>query len=219
MFECNCNDNRRDKLALRTTSIKNVKFKIIKTRTSCQYVWYFYYSVYLNWTAQNPQPGPRVGHNCSRESVKISFDSDDGNWFDECTKGYLNNWNFEKMQIFIFRKRFLAIFRKNLKLFLSFPFPVNFSEMFFWLGINLKTPTNKKSHPKWAIALLGWNCWGENSDRMTSFSDDVFRFWEKDTRSNFFLWNKLGDNAQLQSSLMTFFRCWSEPHCLKTQIN
>ena len=26
MFECNCNDNRRDKLALRTTCIKNVKF-------------------------------------------------------------------------------------------------------------------------------------------------------------------------------------------------
>ena len=30
MFECNCNGNRRDKVALRTTCIKNVKSKIIK---------------------------------------------------------------------------------------------------------------------------------------------------------------------------------------------
>jgi len=32
-----CNGNRRDKVALRTTCIKNVKFKIIKIRTGCQY--------------------------------------------------------------------------------------------------------------------------------------------------------------------------------------
>jgi len=57
VFECNCDDNRRDKLALRTTSIKNVTFKIIKTRTSFPYLGYFYYSVNLNWTAQNPQLG------------------------------------------------------------------------------------------------------------------------------------------------------------------
>jgi len=53
----NCNDNRRDKVALRTTCIKNVKFKIIKTRTRCQYVGYFYYSENPNWAAQNPQLG------------------------------------------------------------------------------------------------------------------------------------------------------------------
>jgi len=31
----NCNGNRRDKVALKTTCIKNVKFKIIKIRTGC----------------------------------------------------------------------------------------------------------------------------------------------------------------------------------------
>jgi len=30
-------------MALRTTCIKNVKLKIIKLRTACQYVDYFYY--------------------------------------------------------------------------------------------------------------------------------------------------------------------------------
>jgi len=34
----NCNGNRRNKVSLRTTCIKNVKFKIIKVRTGCQYV-------------------------------------------------------------------------------------------------------------------------------------------------------------------------------------
>jgi len=43
----------RDKVVLRTTCIKNVKFKIIKVRTGCQYVVYLYYSENLNWTAQN----------------------------------------------------------------------------------------------------------------------------------------------------------------------
>jgi len=37
----NCNDNRRNKVALRTTCIKNVKFKIIKIRTGCEYLGYF----------------------------------------------------------------------------------------------------------------------------------------------------------------------------------
>jgi len=32
----NCNGNRCDKVALRTTCSKNVKFKIIKTRLSCR---------------------------------------------------------------------------------------------------------------------------------------------------------------------------------------
>jgi len=37
--------------------MKNVKFKIIKTRTGCQCVGYFYYSQNLNWAAQNPLLG------------------------------------------------------------------------------------------------------------------------------------------------------------------
>jgi len=44
-------------VALRTTCIKNVKFKIIKIRTGCQYVGYFYYSENLNWAAQNLRLG------------------------------------------------------------------------------------------------------------------------------------------------------------------
>jgi len=32
----NCNDDRREKVALSNTCIKNVKFTIIKTRSGCQ---------------------------------------------------------------------------------------------------------------------------------------------------------------------------------------
>jgi len=39
----NCNGNRRDEVVQRTTCIKNVKFKIVKIRTGCQYAGYFYY--------------------------------------------------------------------------------------------------------------------------------------------------------------------------------
>jgi len=39
--EPNSSGNRRDKVALKTTCIKNVKFEIIKTRTGCQCVGYF----------------------------------------------------------------------------------------------------------------------------------------------------------------------------------
>ena len=53
----NCNGNRRAKVALRTTCIKNVKFKIIKIRTDWQYVGYFYYSENLHWAAQNLRLG------------------------------------------------------------------------------------------------------------------------------------------------------------------
>jgi len=42
--EPNCNGNKRDKVALRTTCIKNVKFKTMKARTGCQYAGCFYYS-------------------------------------------------------------------------------------------------------------------------------------------------------------------------------
>ena len=54
----NCNGSRHDKVALKTTCIKNVKFKIIKIRTGCQYVGYFYNSENLNRAAQNL----RLGH-------------------------------------------------------------------------------------------------------------------------------------------------------------
>jgi len=40
-------------VALKTTSIKNVKFKVIKISTGCQYVGYFHYSENLNWAAQS----------------------------------------------------------------------------------------------------------------------------------------------------------------------
>jgi len=44
-------------VALRTTYIKNVKFKVIKIRKGCQHVGYFYYSKNLNWAAQNLRLG------------------------------------------------------------------------------------------------------------------------------------------------------------------
>jgi len=47
-------------MALRTTCIKNVKFKVIKIRTGCQYVGYFHYSENLNWAAQRLRLG-RMG--------------------------------------------------------------------------------------------------------------------------------------------------------------
>jgi len=47
----NSNGNRRDKVAMKITCIKNVKFKIIKIRTACQYIGYFYYSENLTWAA------------------------------------------------------------------------------------------------------------------------------------------------------------------------
>jgi len=53
MSNPNCYGNRLDKVALRTTCIKNVKLKFIKIRTGCQYVGYFHCSWNLNWVAQN----------------------------------------------------------------------------------------------------------------------------------------------------------------------
>jgi len=38
-------------VALKTTFIKNVKFKVIKMRTGCQNIGYFCYSENLNWAA------------------------------------------------------------------------------------------------------------------------------------------------------------------------
>jgi len=54
-------------VALRTTGIKKVKFKVIKIRTGCENVGYFYYSENLNWAAC----GPRLGHSCTREITTI----------------------------------------------------------------------------------------------------------------------------------------------------
>ena len=71
----NCNSKRRNKVALRTTCIKNVKFKIIKVRTGCEYVRYFYQSENLNWAAKNFDWATcwlRVGHNWMRW-IKLNF--------------------------------------------------------------------------------------------------------------------------------------------------
>ena len=44
-------------MALRTTCIKVVKFKIIKIRTGWQCVGYFYYNEHLHWVARNLRLG------------------------------------------------------------------------------------------------------------------------------------------------------------------
>jgi len=56
----NCNGNRRDKVALKITCIKYVKFKIIKIRTGCQYVGYFDYKTQTgpHKTSTWPHAGP-----------------------------------------------------------------------------------------------------------------------------------------------------------------
>jgi len=61
-----CNGNRRDKVALRTTCNRNIKFKIIRVRTSCQYVWYFYYSKKPKLGRTKPWTGQRIGNSWSR---------------------------------------------------------------------------------------------------------------------------------------------------------
>jgi len=57
VFESNCNRSKREEVALRITCIKNFKFKFIKTRTGCQYVGCFYYSINLKRAAQNLRLG------------------------------------------------------------------------------------------------------------------------------------------------------------------
>jgi len=47
-------------VALRTNCIKNVKFKINKIRTGCQYAGYLYCSKNLKWAAQNLPMGRRL---------------------------------------------------------------------------------------------------------------------------------------------------------------
>jgi len=60
-------------VVLKTIFIKNVKFKIIKIKTGCQYVGYFYYSKNLKPAAQNLSMGHMqphrtwVGPSCSND--------------------------------------------------------------------------------------------------------------------------------------------------------
>ena len=67
----NCHGNRRDKVAPRTTCIKNVKFKIIEIRTGCQYVGYFYYNENLTGSAKL-SAGPWVGHSWPSSGMSAS---------------------------------------------------------------------------------------------------------------------------------------------------
>jgi len=53
----NCNGSRRDKVALKSTCIKNVTFKFIKIGTGCQYMAYFYFRENLNWVSQSRRLG------------------------------------------------------------------------------------------------------------------------------------------------------------------
>ena len=74
----NCKSNRRDKVALKTTCNRNVKFKIIKIRTGCQYVGYFHNRTNVNWAAQNLRLGrmrPRVGHTLARAITDLNIPS------------------------------------------------------------------------------------------------------------------------------------------------
>ena len=60
--------NRRDKVALKTSWIKNVNFKIIKIRTGCHFIGYFHFSENANWAAQNfdcATCGPRIWYSWS----------------------------------------------------------------------------------------------------------------------------------------------------------
>ena len=70
----NCNGDRRDKMVLRTTCIKNVNFKIIKTRSGCQYVWYFHCSLQLKPKLGRTKAStePWVGHSWLRAMASCS---------------------------------------------------------------------------------------------------------------------------------------------------
>jgi len=58
----NCNGNRRVKVALRTTCVKNVKFTIIKIRTGCQCCKILSLQLKSQLGRTKPSTGPRVGH-------------------------------------------------------------------------------------------------------------------------------------------------------------
>jgi len=57
----NRNGIRHDEMALKTTCIKNIIFKIIKIKIVCQYIGNFYYCKNLKWAAQNLQLGRGLG--------------------------------------------------------------------------------------------------------------------------------------------------------------
>jgi len=56
MWKSPCTQYRRN-VALTTTCIKNGKFKIIKTRTGCQYVGNLHHIESLNWDERNLRVG------------------------------------------------------------------------------------------------------------------------------------------------------------------
>jgi len=56
-------------VALSATCIKNVKFKITKVRTSCQYVGFFHYSENLTWAMQNSRLGRMWPEDCRLDNI------------------------------------------------------------------------------------------------------------------------------------------------------
>jgi len=72
----NYHGKQRNKVALKTTCIKNVKFKIIKIRTGCEYVRCFYHSENISWAEKNFDCATCwlwVGHSWIRWIKKISW--------------------------------------------------------------------------------------------------------------------------------------------------
>ena len=68
----NCNGNRHDEVVLRTTYIKNVKLKIIKT-TGYQNVGHFYYSNKPKFGRTKPWNGSNVASGCDIASLTIQY--------------------------------------------------------------------------------------------------------------------------------------------------
>jgi len=67
VFECyTCNGNRCDKMALRTTCIKNVKFKIVKNKDRLSVCKILLPQRKPKLGRTKPLIGPRVGHSCFR---------------------------------------------------------------------------------------------------------------------------------------------------------
>jgi len=76
------------------------------------------------------------------------------------------------MQILILRKPFFGSFPENSKNFLLRS-SISFFEMFFWLGLRLKTPTKKKSNQNESSLFWGKNVWVKNVGGIKGFLDDV----------------------------------------------
>jgi len=86
---------------------------------------------------------------------------------------------FEKNANFWFSESNLSeIFQTIQKNFVS-RFPVSSFEVVFWLGLCLKTPTNKKFQPKWVITVLGRNIfWVKKVGEVTLFPYDAIRAYK-----------------------------------------